>query len=66
MIYLRCFCYETVMVAIGPMMELTRSAPAWMHAAICNLDGIYGRAWDALYDARSELEEKLSNRFPVA
>jgi hypothetical protein len=27
-------------------------------------DGLYQRAWDSLWDARPELEEALSKRFP--
>jgi hypothetical protein len=65
MIYLRCFCYETVMVALGPMMDLFDRHRIGRTRLYAVADGLYGRAWDALRKARTELEDKLSRRFPV-
>jgi hypothetical protein len=76
MIYLRCFAYEMVMrlIAWAVLSPIERSRVdlgdtyarphpllEWLYG---RMDSIYGRAWEALWDIRPELEEALSNRFP--
>jgi hypothetical protein len=65
MIYARCFFYEMIMVVTGPLMDLLDRHRLGRTRLYAVADGLYGRAWRALYDARSELEDKLSRRFPV-
>jgi hypothetical protein len=63
MIYARCLFYEMIMVVTGPLMDLLDRHRLGCSRLYASLDGLYGRAWDALYDARSEKAfEPLSGR----
>jgi hypothetical protein len=63
MIYLRCQFYETTMDVLGFVMDVLERHD-FVRAAIA-LDSFYQQAWDALCDAKPELERKLSRRFPA-
>ena len=54
-----------IMVVTGPLMDLLDRHRLGHTRLYAVADGLYGRAWDALRDARTELEDKLSRRFPV-
>ena len=58
MIYARCLFYEMIMVVTGPLMDLLDRHRLGRTRPYVILDGIYGRAWDALREARTELEDK--------
>jgi hypothetical protein len=78
MIWLRCFWYYAVMNvirwAVLNRLDLSRHRAngeigpplhpflQWVYGL---MDGIDGRAWEALADARPELEVVLSHHFPV-
>jgi hypothetical protein len=49
----------------GPFMDLLDRHRLGRTRLYAVADGLYGRAWDALRKARTELEDKLSRRFPV-
>jgi hypothetical protein len=54
-----------IMVVTGPLMDLLDRHRLGRTRLYAVADGLYGRAWDALRKARTELEDKLSRRFPV-
>jgi hypothetical protein len=56
--------YEEIMVAAAPIVDLLdRGNGCFGLYGI--LDGLYHLAWESLWDARPELEKRLSRRFPV-